>query len=101
MPELNVAVLAFFSPTPSFGFFQEIIWAALGCRLYYGTEYLGVPNWNPNFGNHPFPSMSKYIGLYFCLLWLPHPPASQSQLPNLNHYWFNEGLDFWGLGLRV
>ena len=25
----------------------------LGYRLYYGTSYLGVPKWDPNFGNYP------------------------------------------------
>ena len=36
------------------------IWAVLkimgsfGYRLYYGTQYLGVPKWDPNFGNYPY-----------------------------------------------
>ena len=29
------------------------LWAPVGSELYYGTSYLGVPKWDPNFGNYP------------------------------------------------
>ena len=34
------------------GLFSKL-WALFGYRLYYGTQYLGVPKWDPDFGNYP------------------------------------------------
>ena len=31
--------------------------APFGYRFYYGIHYLGVPKWDPNFGNYPFPAL--------------------------------------------
>ena len=28
-----------------------------GYELYYGTQYFGVPRWDPNFGNYPYNSV--------------------------------------------
>ena len=28
------------------------LWASLGCLVYYGTKYLGVPKINPAYGNY-------------------------------------------------
>ena len=35
----------------SYGLFSNI-WALFGYRLYGGTSFLGVPKWDPNFGNY-------------------------------------------------
>ena len=29
------------------------LWAPFGYGLYYSTSYLGIPKWDPNFGNYP------------------------------------------------
>ena len=43
-----------------FGFFSKFR-ASFGYRLYYCTYFLGVPKWDPDFGNYTF-VMSKLGG---------------------------------------
>ena len=31
------------------------LWALLGYKFYNGTLYLGIPEWDPDFGNYPKP----------------------------------------------
>ena len=37
------------------------IMAAFGYGLYYGTYHLGVPKWDPNFGNHPYDFICVFL----------------------------------------
>ena len=53
---------------PWYGVTQALIWAVLKILgflllLNYGTEYLGVPKWDPYFGNYPYTYKSN--------LWYP------------------------------
>ena len=41
------------------------LWALSGYSLYYGTYYLGVANWDPNFGNYPYTCVSTLSGVGF------------------------------------
>ena len=35
-----------------YGLFSKVC-APCGYRIRYGTSYLGVPKWDPSFGNYP------------------------------------------------
>ena len=49
------------------GLFSNL-WARFGSRLYCGTSCLGVPKWDPTFGNYPHAERLARIWAYTGLL---------------------------------
>ena len=44
-----------------YGLFSKS-WAPSGHVFYYGTECLGIPKWDPNFGDYPEPKPLHFLG---------------------------------------